>query len=78
MFTAKDGATQTAKNVTILRSLSQIKFKEDLKVVNMAQQVDPEHCSHASVNRVLDEWICNNCPARFKPVNPKHFTKWQK
>lgn len=37
---------------------------------------DPTHCSHSSVNRVLDKWYCNNCGAEFRPVDPKHVTKW--
>lgn len=38
---------------------------------------DPEHCSHASVNRVFDFWVCNECGAEFVPKNRKHMTKWQ-
>ncbi len=37
---------------------------------------DPTTCPHASINRVLNEWLCNECGARFVPVNPKHETPW--
>jgi len=37
---------------------------------------NPEDCAHARINRVMDEWRCNECGAKFQPVNPKHRTKW--
>jgi acetone carboxylase gamma subunit len=37
---------------------------------------DPTTCPHASINRVLDEWICNECGAEFVPKNPDHKTEW--
>lgn len=40
------------------------------------QKKDPEHCPHPRVNRVLDSWKCTECGAPFKPVYPKHMTKW--
>jgi len=41
-------------------------------------KVDPKECEHVSVNRVMDSWICNDCGAEFKPVNPEHKTKWRR
>ncbi len=37
---------------------------------------DPTTCPHASINRVLDSYLCNACGAEFRPVKAKNVTKW--
>jgi hypothetical protein len=41
-----------------------------------AMTSNPESCPQAVVNRVINTWKCNVCAAEFKPVNPKHRTRW--
>lgn len=38
---------------------------------------DPEQCPHASINRVIGRWLCNECGAEFEPRNREHKTKWE-
>ena len=38
--------------------------------------MDPKKCPHASINRVIDFWRCNDYGAEFVPVNREHRTKW--
>lgn len=37
---------------------------------------DPRHCAHARINRVVNQWTCNECGAEFVPKNHRHRTKW--
>lgn len=42
----------------------------------MAEKKDPKHCPHASIHRVIDDWLCIDCGAEFVPKDNSHKTKW--
>jgi hypothetical protein len=38
---------------------------------------DPAKCPHYSINRVLDQYFCTVCGAKFIPTNSEHRTTFR-